>query len=52
MSAPLKAALNAIWEPLLGFSEEALFPDFNGFALVHGVNKPFPADFIMNTADS
>jgi hypothetical protein len=51
VSASLKQALNAIWEPLLGFSEEALFPDFDGFALAHGVDKPFPADFITSTAE-
>jgi hypothetical protein len=45
VSARLKAALNGIWEPLLGFSEESLFPDFDGFALAHGVDKPFPAEF-------
>jgi hypothetical protein len=48
VSAALKAALNGIWEPLLGFSEESLFPDFDGFALAHGVDKPFPAGFITN----
>jgi hypothetical protein len=47
VSARLKAAMNGIWWPLLGFSEESLFPDFDGFALAHGVDKPFPADFIM-----
>jgi hypothetical protein len=45
VSAKLKAAMNGIWEPLLGFSEESLFPDFDGFALAHGVGKPFPPDF-------
>jgi hypothetical protein len=30
---------------LLGFSEESLFPDFDGFALAHGVDRPFPAEF-------
>jgi hypothetical protein len=50
VSARLKAALNGIRWPLLGFSEESLFPDFDGFALAHGVGKPFPADFIMDTA--
>jgi hypothetical protein len=45
VSARLKAAMNEIWWPLLGFSEESLFPDFDGFALAHGVDKPFPADF-------
>jgi hypothetical protein len=45
VSAKLKAAMNGIWQPLLGFSEESLFPDFDGFALAHGVDKPFPADF-------
>jgi hypothetical protein len=52
VSAKLKAALNGIWEPLLGFSEESLSPDFDGFALAHGVDKPFPPWFVMDTADS
>jgi hypothetical protein len=30
----------------VGFSEESLFPDFDGFALAHGIGKPFPAQFI------
>jgi FRG domain len=51
VSAKLKAALNGIWGPLLGFSEESLFPDFDGFALAHGVDKPFPAEFVMDTAN-
>ena len=50
VSARLKAALNGIWGALLGFSEESLFPDFDGFALAHGADKPFPAEFIMDTA--
>jgi FRG domain len=50
VSARLKAAMNGIWGPLLGFSEEALFPDFDGFALAHGVDKPFPAGFSTDTA--
>jgi hypothetical protein len=45
ISAQLKAALNGIWAPLFGFTEESLFPDFDGFALAHGVEKPFPAGF-------
>jgi hypothetical protein len=52
VSAKLKAALNGIWGPLLGFSEESLFPDFDGFALAHGVDKPFPLGFVMDTANS
>jgi hypothetical protein len=52
VSAKLKAALNGIWGPLLGFSEESLFPDFDGFALAHGVEKPFPAGFVTDTAGS
>jgi hypothetical protein len=48
VSAKLKAAMNRIWGPLLGFSEESLFPDFDGFALAHSVDKPFPADFISD----
>ena len=45
VSAQLKTALSGIWEPLLGFSEEGLFPDLDGFALAHSVDKPFPAEF-------
>jgi hypothetical protein len=43
VSAKLKAALNGVWNPLLGFTEESLFPDFDGFALAHSVDKPLPA---------
>jgi hypothetical protein len=49
VSARLKAALSGIWGPLLGFSEQSLFPDFDGFALAHCVDKPFLAEFIMDT---
>ena len=52
VSAKLKAALNGIWGPLLGFSEESLFPDFDGFALAHGVDERFPAEFVLDTANS
>jgi hypothetical protein len=52
VSAKLKTALNGIWEPLLGFSEESLFPDFDGFALAHGVDKPFPTDFVTDASDA
>jgi hypothetical protein len=52
ISAKLKAALNGNWGPLLGFSEESLFPDFDGFALAHSVGKPFPADFISGITGS
>jgi hypothetical protein len=52
VSAQLKTVLNGIWEPMLGFSEESLFPDLAGFALAHSVDKPFPADFTMNTPNS
>jgi hypothetical protein len=44
--AQLKATMNDIWERLLGFSEESLFPDFDGFALAHSIGKPFPPDFV------
>jgi hypothetical protein len=52
VSAKLKAALNGIWGPLPGFSEESLFPDFDGFALAHSVEKPFPVDFVPDIADT
>ena len=52
VSARRKAALNGMWEPLLGFSEESLPPNFDGFALAHGVDKPFPAGFVMDIAGS
>jgi len=32
-----------------GISEDALFPDFDGFARAHGVDTPFPAEFIIDT---
>jgi hypothetical protein len=35
-----------------GLSEESLFPDFDGFAPAHSVDKPFPAEFIMKTPNS
>jgi hypothetical protein len=38
--------MNGIWKRLLGFSEESLFPDFDGFALAHSVGKPFPVDLM------
>lgn len=41
----LKDALNATWGDLFGFSEESLFPDFDGFAQAHAVEKPLPLDF-------
>ena len=47
MSFPskLKIALNGIWQDLFGFSEETLFPDFDGFARAHAVGRVFPRDF-------
>jgi hypothetical protein len=47
VSAQLKATMNGIWDRLLGFSEESLFPDFDGFALAHSIGKPFPPDFAV-----
>jgi len=52
VSAQLKTVLNEIWEPLLGFSEQSLFPDLGGFALAHSVGKPFPAEFTTKTPNS
>jgi hypothetical protein len=52
VSAQLKTVLNGIWEPMLGFSEESLFPDLAGFALAHSVARPFPANFTTNTPNS
>ena len=52
VSAQLKTVLNRLWEPLLGFGEESLFPDLEGFALAHGVDKPFPAEFIRSMPNS
>jgi hypothetical protein len=40
VSAELKASLNGVWHRLFGFSEESLFPDFDGFALANGVDRP------------
>jgi hypothetical protein len=41
----LKEALNSTWRDLFGFSEETLFPDFDGFAQAHAVSREFPPDF-------
>ena len=40
VSAELKASLNGVWSRLFGFTEESLFPDFDGFALANGVDRP------------
>jgi hypothetical protein len=42
ISSQLKEALAGLWRPLLGFSEETLFPDFDGFAQAHGIDEPLP----------
>ena len=42
VSAQLKRALAGLWQPRLGFSEESLFPDFDGFAQAHRVDQTFP----------
>lgn len=52
VSAQLKTILTGLSEPMLGFSEESLFPDLDGFAPAHGVDKPFPGEFSMNTPNS
>jgi hypothetical protein len=36
VSAKLKEALNNGWQEIFGFSEESLFPDFDGFAQANG----------------
>lgn len=41
ISGRLKQELDPAWEPLFGFSEASLFPDFDGFATSHGAGKPF-----------
>jgi hypothetical protein len=35
---------------LLGFDEESLFPDFDGFAQAHSVEKAFAADATARSA--
>jgi hypothetical protein len=52
VSPELKTSLNGVWSRLFGFSEESLFPDFDGFALAHGVDKPFPTDFVTDASDA
>jgi hypothetical protein len=42
VSSSLKSELEGVWEPLFGFTEATLFPDFDGFASSQGVDKPFP----------
>jgi hypothetical protein len=41
ISSSLKTELDYLWEPLFGFSESTLFPDFDGFAASQGVGKSF-----------
>lgn len=41
----LKESLNGTWRDLFGFSEETLFPDFDGFAQSHAIHKTFPLEF-------
>jgi hypothetical protein len=33
--------LTSTWQPLFGYTEATLFPDFDGFAASQGVGKPF-----------
>lgn len=42
VSSQLKQQLAGVWEPLFGFTEASLFPDFDGFAASQGISKPFP----------
>lgn len=41
VSGPLKEELDSAWDPLIGYSEATLFPDFDGFAASQGVKKAF-----------
>jgi hypothetical protein len=41
----LKRAMNAIWQPVFGYGDEILFPDFDGFANAHRDTAEFPPDF-------
>lgn len=41
VSSDLKQELDTAWDPLFGYSESALFPDFDGFSASQGVDKPF-----------
>lgn len=41
VSGDLKEELDSAWEPLFGYSEATLFPDFDGFASSQGAGKPF-----------
>ena len=42
----LKADMQDRWESLLGLSEEALFPDFDGFAVANGAMQPLTYRFL------
>jgi FRG domain len=41
----LKMELNELWRPLFGYSDEALFPDLDGFARAHGWTHEFDIGF-------
>jgi hypothetical protein len=45
VSSELKASLNGGWEEIFGYTEESLFPDFDGFAQSHSIANPFPVGF-------
>jgi len=45
VSSDLKQSLEPCWEPVFGFAEETLFPDFDGFASSQGISKSFPHGF-------
>lgn len=41
----LKERLFRTFADVFGYSEETLFPDFDGFARAHAVERDFPEDF-------
>ncbi len=41
----LKRSLSGMWHPVFGFSDEILFPDFDGFAHAHRETAEYPSDF-------
>lgn len=45
ITAALKRAMKSSWPTVFGYSDEVLFPDFDGFAQAHREGIEFPPDF-------
>jgi len=41
----LKRTLNTMWSSVFGFTDEVMFPDFDGFAHAHRETTEYPIDF-------